>query len=189
MDRTRSIEHPEEIAEAMEGASVLLIKHLGDRRGLSLTSAAVLSTLHEQGPVRLTALAAAIGVKQPSMTQLVQRLERDGLATRVSDPEDGRGTLVGITDAGRRLLVNRRRARRGRLAALLTTLSAEDEAALRQALHVAGPILQRLIDSASAGRVPGEAAMSESAPAARSQVPSSVLSRMSPSPQEVQHDD
>ena len=147
-------EHREEIAEAFEGAAALLLKHLADRRDLSLTAAAVLATLRTDGPVRLTALAVAIGVRQPTMTQLVQRLERDGLATRVSDPADGRGTVVAITDAGRALLVDLRQARRGRLAALLRSLSAEDEATLAEAMHVALPILQRLIDNASEGRVP-----------------------------------
>ncbi|HYZ57653.1 MAG TPA: MarR family transcriptional regulator, partial [Streptosporangiaceae bacterium] len=46
-------------------------------------------------------LAAAECVSQPSMSQLVQRLEQQGLATRASDPADGRAALIAITDAGR----------------------------------------------------------------------------------------
>ena len=34
------------------------------------------------------------------MTQLVSRLEREGLVIRLIDPEDARATLVAITDAG-----------------------------------------------------------------------------------------
>ena len=52
------------------------------------------------GPTRLTTLAAKEGVGQPSMTQLIQRLERQDLVTRLADPEDGRAALVAITDAG-----------------------------------------------------------------------------------------
>lgn len=152
MNCSGSLEQRQEVAEAFERTYVLLIKHLGDHGELGPTSALVLSVLRAEGPVRVTALAAAVGVRQPSMTQLVQRLERDGLATRVSDPEDGRGTLVGITDTGRMLLRDLRRARRSRLAALLTTLSAEDDTTLAQAMHVALPILQRLIATATADR-------------------------------------
>jgi DNA-binding PadR family transcriptional regulator len=123
------------------------------------------------------------------MTQLVQRLERDGLATRVSDPEDGRGTLVGITDAGRALLGDRRRARRDRLAALLMTLSAEDDATLTQAMHVALPIIQRLIDNARAGCAPSDPATSGAVDAVRGQMSSGALSPAFSSPREVQHDD
>ena len=39
------------------------------------------------------------------MTQLVGRMEREGLVVRLIDPEDGRATLVAITDAGRALQV------------------------------------------------------------------------------------
>jgi hypothetical protein len=82
------------------------------------------------------------------MTQLIQRLERDGLAARTSDPADGRAILVGITDAGRALMAEVREGLRGRLAELLTTLSVEDEATLSLAMHVALPIIQRLNERA-----------------------------------------
>ena len=83
------------------------------------------------------------------MTELVHRLERQGLAVRVDDPEDGRAALVDITDAGRALLDDRRRDRRERLAELLTALSPEEEATLTLAMHVALPIIRRLIDNAT----------------------------------------
>ena len=83
------------------------------------------------------------------MTQLIQRLERQGLATRINDPEDGRAALVNITNAGRALLDDRRRDRRDRLAELLMALTPEDEATLTLAAHVALPIIRRLIHNAT----------------------------------------
>ena len=143
---------------ALERGTTLVVRHLADRQGgrqrLSLTSAMALARLENEGLARLTALAAAEGVSQPAMTQLVQRLEREGLATRVNDPEDGRAALVGITEAGRALLVDRRRARHDRLAELLATLSPADEAALGLALHVALPIIERLTRNATDQRAP-----------------------------------
>lgn len=148
MERTEHERDRERIAESIERVAKLMVRHMSTRQNLSLISSAVLSTLNAEGPVRLTTLATAEGVSQPSMTQLVQRLVRQGLATRVPDPEDGRATLVDISDAGRSLLSELRQARRGRLAALLETLPAEDEAALALAMHVALPIVERLIDNA-----------------------------------------
>jgi len=81
---------------------------------------------------------------------LVQRLEKLGLVARVSDPDDGRAALIGITDAGRALIAQRQRARHGRLADLITTLSTEDEAALTLAMHVAQPIIDRMVRNAAA---------------------------------------
>jgi DNA-binding MarR family transcriptional regulator len=116
---------------------------------LSLTASMTLDTLSREGPIRLTALAAAAGISQPSMTELVQRLERQGLLTRVNDPEDGRAALVGVTDGGRVLLDERRRYRRDRLAELLTEMSPQEEAALTLAMQVALPSIRQLIQNAT----------------------------------------
>jgi len=98
-------------------------------------------------------LAAAAGIGQPAMTQLIQRLERQGLVTRVDDPEDGRVALVSLSAAGQALRGDNRRERRDRLAVLLTALPAEDEAALNLAMRVALPIIRRLIDQAHRSRI------------------------------------
>jgi len=139
----------EPIGEALEQAWFFTARHVADQAALSLTAAMALDTLNREGPLRLTALAAAEGVSQPFMTELIQRLQRQGLATRVNDPEDGRAALVNITNAGRALLDARRRARPDRLAELLKAVSPEDEAALTLAAHVALPIIRRLVHNAT----------------------------------------
>jgi DNA-binding MarR family transcriptional regulator len=102
--------------------------------GLSLTSAATLSTLERSGPCRLTALAAAEGVTQPAMTQLVGRLADAGLVVRCADPDDGRVVHVQLTDEGRELVARRRAVRAERLSSLLAQLSQDDQDALAAAL-------------------------------------------------------
>jgi DNA-binding MarR family transcriptional regulator len=102
--------------------------------GLSLTAGATLGTLERSGPCRLTALAAHEGVTQPAMTQLVGRLEDQGLAERRTDPADGRAVNVQITPAGRDLLARRRADRAARLSGLLARLSAAEQATLAAAL-------------------------------------------------------
>jgi DNA-binding MarR family transcriptional regulator len=139
----------DDIAEALEQASILITRHLSDRTALSLTASMALDTLSREGPIRLTALAAAAGISQPSMTELVQRLERQGLLSRVNDPEDGRAALVGVTDGGRALLDERRRYRRDRLAELLKDISPQEEAALTLAMKVALPSIRQFIQNAT----------------------------------------
>jgi DNA-binding MarR family transcriptional regulator len=138
----------DDVAEGLEQAAILMVRHLSDRAALNMTAALAMGTLDREGPVRVTTLAAAAGIGQPSMTQMIQRLERQGLVTRVEDPDDGRVALVSLSDAGRAYRVDSRRERREQLAALLTALPAEDEAALKLAMHVALPIIRRLIDQA-----------------------------------------
>ncbi|MBL1100322.1 MarR family winged helix-turn-helix transcriptional regulator [Streptomyces coffeae] len=148
----------EEVAEALEQLAFLAIRHLTNR-DISFTAASTLGRLNREGPARLTALASDEGVTQPSMTQLVQRLERQGLVTRVADPADGRVVLVAVTDDGRALLAARRRSRTTQLTELLATLSPEDEEALATAVRAAGPAFQRLVESAArVRRSPGSTA-------------------------------
>lgn len=44
-------------------------------------------------------LARLVRTEQPSMAQMLARLERDGLVRRTPDPADGRSSLVALTEA------------------------------------------------------------------------------------------
>jgi len=123
------------------------LRRLTPREGLSLTAASTLKRLAKGGPQRLSDLHAAEGVTQPAMTQLVTRLEREGLAERGSDPADGRVVLVSITDAGRAVVERRRANYAAALAAVLDELAAEDRAVIVAAL----PAMERLCDTLERG--------------------------------------
>jgi DNA-binding MarR family transcriptional regulator len=142
MEEDGSVDIRRGIAEALEAGAALLVRQLA--WGTSLTGRAVLASLDDDSPVRLTALATANGVSQPAMTQLVSRLEREGLATRLIDPDDGRATLVAISEAGSALRTQLHESLDARLVELLSTLSPEEEAALGLAMRVALPLLRQL---------------------------------------------
>jgi DNA-binding MarR family transcriptional regulator len=139
----------EQIATVLQAAAVLLVRHLVGGQGQSITSSLVLAQLDDDGPVRISALAAASGVSQPSMTELVGRLEREGLVTRLSDPQDGRATLVDITASGRAQRSQLRRTLHDRVVELLEMLRAEDQATLSLAMRVASPFIQQLTQFAA----------------------------------------
>src|ERR1700710_2856450 len=75
----------------------LLVRQLGG--SWSRTEVRPLNTL-SYGPRRITELAEFERLAQPTMTQLVKRLEQDGLVTRQRQADDGRVVLVALTDAG-----------------------------------------------------------------------------------------
>jgi DNA-binding MarR family transcriptional regulator len=136
------------VAAGLEELTRFAVRRTGTPRDISFTTASTLSRLEHEGPRRLTSLAADEGVAQPSMTQLVQRLERQGLVERDRDPGDKRVVWVAITDAGRRLLSDRRASRAEELATLLADLPPEDEAALAAAVLAALPVIRRLAGTA-----------------------------------------
>jgi DNA-binding MarR family transcriptional regulator len=132
----------------IDQAADFLFRYLSDRTELGASAAFVLNRLRQEGPTRLTTLAAREGVSQPSMTQLVQRLEKRDLVAKVGDPDDGRVCLIGLTDTGLALIAERVAARRERLHRALATLDQPDRDALTLAARVAQPILARLVAAA-----------------------------------------
>jgi len=113
------------------------------REGFSRTAAATLNRLRDSGPTRLTELAAAEGVSQPSMSALVARLADRGLVQRGIDPQDARVVLLSLTFAGEDLVAQRRAARAERLEGALGALPPSDVATIADAL----PALTRLADA------------------------------------------
>lgn len=109
---------------------------------LTLAQLSILLTLLDQGPMRMTELAAHERVRTPTTTVAIRRLEKIGLVKRSRDPSDLRAVLVDVTPDG---LVQHREAmaaRRAQLGALLSKLSEEERDTLAKALAP----LERLTD-------------------------------------------
>lgn len=71
--------------------------------GLSLAKLSVLNHLVQSDePLPLGQLAGRLSCVKSNMTQLVDRLETEGLVVRVDDPGDRRSVRAALTDEGRR---------------------------------------------------------------------------------------
>ncbi|WP_042545474.1 MarR family winged helix-turn-helix transcriptional regulator [Leucobacter komagatae] len=103
----------------------------------------VLSDLERDGQARVTDLATAQRVAQPTMTTLLQRLGGEGWVSRIPDPADGRASLVGITDEGARALAAYRAGAAELIAPQLATLSEADTNALARA----AALMHRIADA------------------------------------------
>jgi DNA-binding MarR family transcriptional regulator len=122
-----------------------LITRLLIRRGtggISRAEAGILSNL-EHEPRRVTDLAASQALAQPTVTQLVGRLEERGLVARGRHPGDGRVVLVSLTTAGQEAL----EALRAEYRTVLRDHLAGRSDAEVQALAAATDALQDLIAS------------------------------------------
>jgi DNA-binding MarR family transcriptional regulator len=66
---------------------------------------AVLYVLHaEEGSLRITDLAARLGIDPPAVTRKAQQLERLGLVSRERDADDARACLLQLTPEGHQVL-------------------------------------------------------------------------------------
>jgi DNA-binding MarR family transcriptional regulator len=104
-----------------------------DAVGLSIPKLAALCRLVEAGDtLPLGQLAERLACVKSNVTQLVDRLEADGLVTRAPDPNDRRSRLAVITDAGRKAYEEGARVQREAERQLLDALSPEDSERLTE---------------------------------------------------------
>jgi DNA-binding MarR family transcriptional regulator len=69
---------------------------------LTRSQSSVLVRLERDGPATATALARAEGIRPQSMAKIVGVLEEAGLVTGSADPNDGRKTVLSLSDEARR---------------------------------------------------------------------------------------
>ncbi len=123
-------------ADQLHSAAIRLLRRLrteDDASGLSAPRASALSVLVFVGPMTLGGLAQAEQVRPPTITRLVQDMEREGLLLVTPDPADRRVKRVQATPRGRRLLVEGRKRRVARLARALAMLPRQDRELLNSA--------------------------------------------------------
>lgn len=79
-----------------------------------------------EGPMRIGALAEGVGLAESTVTRLVDRLERHGLAAREVSSEDRRVVTVKLTPAGKRVEQAAARRRLDYLVGILESLDPSD---------------------------------------------------------------
>jgi DNA-binding MarR family transcriptional regulator len=121
------------VADALHTAAVHLSRRLrveDEARGISAPRLSALATLVATGPMRIGALAQAEQVEPPTMTRLVDAMERDGLVRRQPDLQDQRAVVLRATPKGHRTLERDRSRRVAVLADHVRTLSPAQRATL-----------------------------------------------------------
>ncbi len=111
---------------------------------LTLPETAALVRLDRGGPATSAALARLEQISPQSMGATLGALEQRGLVERRPDPDDGRRAVLSVTEAGLRVLRDKRNARTQQLARALSAHFTRSE--LDQ-LQAAAPLIERLAQS------------------------------------------
>lgn len=112
---------------------------------LTATQASVLGSVARCGPIRLSDLADVERLSGAMISKVVANLEAADLIERLSDPDDGRVTLVRISAHGAEWLEAGRERRDRWLVERLATLDDAELAALTAAI----PALERVVEDRS----------------------------------------
>jgi DNA-binding MarR family transcriptional regulator len=112
---------------------------------ITMTQFKVLLTIFVDGPQSCGSLASALDLSLPTMTGILNRLNRRGYLKRERDPKDGRRVISGLSKKGREMIERLWVSGREQLAIVLQGVPAEDLQALERALE----IFTRAVESAA----------------------------------------
>jgi len=150
------VDRPAELAfRALLRASGLMARVMHPyfaRFGISGSQWGALRTLYrtetEGSPgLRLTDLSDRLLVRPPSITGVIDRLERLGYVVRTSSAVDLRSKEVSLTDPGRELVARILTGHKAQIAAVMDGLVADDQLQLRSLLDRLGCHLEGLLAS------------------------------------------
>ncbi len=137
----------QEVAAALRMSVGLLLRRMRQARPdgeLTLPEAAALTRLGRGGQATPSALARQEQISPQSMGATVAALETRGLVGRRPDPQDGRRTVIHLTEEGQQKLTDKQNARIAQLASALSASFSADELAK---LMAAAPLIERLAHS------------------------------------------
>lgn len=98
------------IARALSRIGDARLRHLG----FATAQLPVLTALKDGARLSQKELASWAKVEQPTMAQMLSRMERDGLIRRIPDPGDRRSSLIWLTETAlKRLPAGRAALRQG----------------------------------------------------------------------------
>lgn len=103
---------------------------------VSLPQFRVLVLVASEGPMRVSTLAQRMGAVPSTFSRMLDRMVSGGWISRAENPHSRREVLVGLTDAGRRLVEDVTERRRREIRQLLAGLSAPERATVIRGLSL-----------------------------------------------------
>jgi DNA-binding MarR family transcriptional regulator len=152
---------PEQLGERYMAVHHQMFRAVNDEMsgcGLSMARTKVLRRLREQGPTRQSMLAADFRLSPHSITDIVDGLERLGMAERRPDPTDRRAKLVAITNVGQAALDVANATWERLLTQIFGALDEADRATFLRLLGSLDEAAQQLIAASAAPGAPAVSA-------------------------------
>lgn len=95
----------------------------------------VLKVLENKGPMRVSDVAAHLGVKNPAASMMLHAMFEHELVDRTPDPDDRRATLISVSKLGARELRLAEKSRQGLMRNITARMSDEEITSLISGLN------------------------------------------------------
>ncbi|MBC8532194.1 MarR family winged helix-turn-helix transcriptional regulator [Gehongia tenuis] len=127
-----------QLMEAFHAFQKLHVEKHGPKIGASRSEITLLLMLHAHGGekgLKVSQLSRRLDVAPPTVTQMINSLERKGFLERSIDPEDRRAVLVKLTERGSEIMERGRRELMQRFHGLIQYMGPEDAKELARLLN------------------------------------------------------
>jgi DNA-binding MarR family transcriptional regulator len=113
------------------------VRQQGEQNDFTSSQTAVILRLEKDGPATVSSLARAEGMRPQSMSAVIAPLEEMGFVAGAADPNDGRKTLMSLTESCKKWIEDGRAARQDWLAqAIQQNLSLQEQKQVSSAIHL-----------------------------------------------------
>ncbi len=136
----------EDLADKLHSTAIHLLRRVRVEDAVSGIGPARLSALSVVvfgGPISLNDLARAEQVRPPTMSRIVDALEKEGLARKTINQQDRRAVVIEATPKGANVLQQGRKRRVRALAKSLSRLKSAERAEIERALQAIQRALRR----------------------------------------------
>jgi DNA-binding MarR family transcriptional regulator len=128
----------DELADKLHSTAIHLLRRVrveDAASGIGPARLSALSVVVFGGPISLNDLARAEQVRPPTMSRIVDAMEREGLARKTVNQQDRRAVIIEATAKGANVLQQGRRRRVRALAKSLSQLTGTERAEIERAVH------------------------------------------------------
>jgi DNA-binding MarR family transcriptional regulator len=135
---TEPLPAPETAEDALMSLMMALGRRMRQRQPgdeIDYSAFPLLKLLSHQGPMRLSGLAAVLGLDASTVSRHARQLEDRGLLERTEDPDDGRASRVAISERGNACLAKGFETRKQLMTHALDGWTDEERDTLRELLH------------------------------------------------------
>jgi DNA-binding MarR family transcriptional regulator len=138
-----------EVKNMFSGISAEMVKNSVGIMGFSVNMSQLkaMTVFSEDSPLSMGELCKMANVKMPSMTEVVDRFEKEGILERIRDNEDRRVVKVKMTAKGKKMHQEVLKRRADELTKMFGVLTTQDREKLVDSLKSVSEILTKVTEN------------------------------------------